>query len=159
MNCNKRQEAGARLQAQIREGLGKELWEALESKERERERKMIIIKRTSWHYRFNGWMNSQFESYGMNLCRYFWKTVGSILQLLVIIGIILGAIGILTCACITDFWGIMIFLSPAGCVVLPILAISHLRKIYPKTEIPTPNILKEYIKAKKNKYCPMIDFQ
>ena len=119
----------------------------------------MIIKRTSWHYRFNEWMNYHVESYGMNLCRYFWKTVGSILQSLVIIGIILGAIGILTYACITDFWGIMIFLSAAGCVVLPILAISHLRKIYPKTEIPTPNILKEYIKAKKNKYCPMIDFQ
>ena len=120
---------------------------------------MITIKRTSWHYRLNNKMDINVEHYGMNLCKYFWTTVWNTLLMLLLALSALTLFGVLVYLLITEIPLAILFTLFAACIVFPATAIHYFRKIFPNTTIPTPNLIKEYIKAKKEKYCPMITFE
>lgn len=115
------------------------------------------IKRSSWHYKI-----SNFDRYvgrNDNLCSYvqrlvFKFIVGTFLSVAVI-----GLSVVFIHAIITDpiFRNLLLFLVSS--IALPTLAIYYLRKVLGKSpEIPGSNILIEYLKAKKDKLCHMIEY-
>lgn len=116
----------------------------------------MIINKTSWHYRLNRDLNGSY--YPTNLCSYFWVTIGSLLKCLV---------GIIACCffigCI--IWVAVKFPIIVGFVIssilIPTTAIYYFQKIFPteKTEVHAPSFVVEYFKAKKNKYCPTIEYK
>jgi len=121
---------------------------------------MITIKRTSWHYRLNNRMEvGNIEYYSKNFCTYFWLTVCDTLLISFFTLAVLTLFGVLVYLLITDIPFAILFTLFAAGIVFPATAIHYFRKIFPNTTIPTPNLIKEYIKAKKEKYCPMITFE
>ena len=129
---------------------------------------MINISKSSWHYRFNNWCDdNHYPEYRCkNLCSYFWYSVKNLLC-----GTLFGA-AILFVACIVIYnlaiaqahIHIVVW-SLVAAIVLPIVAIWLLRKYIGSTEMPTPprvsstySLISEYTKAKKDKYCPLINF-
>lgn len=125
---------------------------------------MITIKRTSWHYRLNDIFWEPLEL-TQNLCRYFWQTVLSTSVSLILVSLLAG----LSCKLIYHIIvnineGILIVimvLFVLGSIIIPTCVISYFRKYFPpsKTEIPTPNFIAEIVEAKKQKYCPSIEFK
>ena len=119
------------------------------------------VKRNSWHYRLNDFLWNDLRWRGKNLCRYFWMTVWSVF---VVMGILLSFGSI----CWALYTGLnayeaivcLIIVVWAGSMSLPFLAVAKFRHyVGENIELKTPNILIEFIKAKKGKYCPMIDFE
>jgi len=96
--------------------------------------------------------------YQDNLCRFFWRLVGHVLCAI----FITGATIIIIYGWIINSHAIFILitvLSGAGAVFLPILAIEYLRaKLGKSPELPCENIIFEYLKAKKQKICPLIKY-
>ncbi len=114
----------------------------------------MIINKTSWHYRLNRDINGSF--YPTNLCSHFWVTIGSLLKCLVGIIICCFLIGgiILTATILPIIVGFVI-----SSIIIPTIVIYYFRKVFKKTEIHTPSFVVEYFKAKKNKYCPTIEYK
>jgi len=114
------------------------------------------VKRSSWHYKISNF--GGFENCNDNLCVYFWRTVFKIIVgvlLVVFVGSILYAY--FTSLFILSTTILILFL--VSCVVLPVLAIHYLRKKLGKSlEMPYGNIFVGYVKAKKNKICPFIEY-
>jgi len=114
------------------------------------------VKRSSWHYKISNF--GGFENCNDNLCVYFWRTVFKIVVgvlLAVLVGTVLYAY--LTSPFILSITILILFL--VSCVALPVLAICYLRKKLGKPpEMPYGNIVVEYVKAKKNKICPFIEY-
>lgn len=125
------------------------------------------VYRDSWHYKFNSFLDGAYttESDLPNLCRYFWRTIYNLFIVIVVIGICVGFL----------FKALPYFFAPGGLnlligifciiamIILPVLAISIFRDygLSEKTKIRDPkfiNYVKEYSKAKKNKYCPIIEY-
>jgi len=112
------------------------------------------VSRKSWHYKISNFGSYYEKSYD-SLCNYFWRLVSKVL-----LGIIL------TVFCSAILWSYftspifiaitILILSLISCIVLPIIAIAYLRDKLP--EIPYENIFIEYIKAKKRKLCPFIEY-
>ncbi len=122
------------------------------------------VSTISWHYRLNALFGDYAWAIDMNLCKYFWRTVGVCLLSLVIISIVMFLIGVAIWNIVSYPYGaisvfIMTFLI-VGCFILPPLAIAGLRIWLPpsKTAIPIPTVFDEYFKAIKRKYCPLIEF-
>jgi len=120
------------------------------------------IDKNSWHYRWSNFFTNQNE-YNTNLCSYFWKLMFSIFFPMACVFIILGAVIVLT---------ILLFIEPGfinmvvsaccvtGCVFLPPLAIHWYRIWTNHTEyrISGEMVVVDFIKAKKRKICPLIEF-
>jgi len=147
------------------------------------------ISTNTWHRKLNQFTygDGPFETYNgkqinTNLCKYFWRTVCSILLLPLILGwrylipesfqiehrdmtvviAILFGIG-LVAALATGIW-FLVFAPPAiigvfaGFVYLGFVIIDKYKER--KSAHPyKPSIFKEYIKAKKNKYCPIVEWE
>ena len=121
------------------------------------------ISKKSWHYKLNSFMSRSFSMrWDWNLCRYFWRTVGSLLQLAVflllvmLVGIGLG-IGTITAFTTKVDWVV------TGSILLIIIVVYCLIKSFCRFNAwikTTPNLslLRDYVKAKKQKVCPIIDF-
>ena len=96
--------------------------------------------------------------YQDNLCRFFWRLVGHVLLAI----FITGAAFIIIFAWIINPHAIFILIALLFCVAfvgLPALAIKCLRAILGKSpELPYENIVFEYLKAKKQKVCPLIEY-
>ncbi len=120
------------------------------------------IKKSSWHYKLN-MLGDHTQS--KTLCTYFWCSIFKILGLTFIFSfasLILYSIGMTT----YDYWTslffgmitvILLFILFSAC--LPSLVIHFLRKISKKPlETQCSNIAMEYIKAKKRKVCPIIEY-
>ena len=122
------------------------------------------VSKKSWHYKLNllfddseDWM-VRYRRY--NLCKYFWTTV-SRLALFALLG---GFIALVI------FGSISIALEPGGVFLLtgfvtllasiPIsfVAVSKFRSLGWTNDPQSFNLVKEYMKAKKSKLCPMIEF-
>lgn len=119
------------------------------------------VKRSSWHYRLTTKFSDDIEFYGRNLCRYFWRVVGSLCILF--FGLLcLAALVLLASVWFLDpFWAsntiVAGFILLA--VFLPLLAISLLRWKFGIVRGPQPSpLIVEYLKAKKQKICPEIEF-
>ena len=125
------------------------------------------IKRTSWHYKISTfWADSgREEKWDDNLCRYFWGVVGVLFVsflYLCFFGILIRAVGFIIHDYFTSPFFISITIMIAfilSSMIFPILAIYYLReKIGKPLEIPKANLLFEYLKAKKEKVCPLIEY-
>lgn len=125
------------------------------------------VKRSSWHYKLTSFIWRNLEYRGNNLCKYFWMMAWSLTIVCVIILFISGYSYMIYDTIFKDgsTWAIFricIILFVLSLLITPCIAISYFRKFVGKDIIVTvkvPNILSEFIKAKKDKYCPMIDFE
>jgi len=96
--------------------------------------------------------------YQDNLCRFFWRLVGHVFCVVFIAGVSAFLIysWIVHPQAIFLLFIILFFV---GFIVLPPLAIKCLRAILRKSpELPYENIVFEYLKAKKQKVCPLIEY-
>jgi hypothetical protein len=119
------------------------------------------IRRESWHYglivRFFNWYAPD------NLCAYFWKLVSAIIVLIGIPLLIFAILGIVIYAWVSSpQWAsntILLVFIVSGAVV-PAITIHYLRKLTggPVAEIPKDSLVVEYIKTKKRKVCPLIEY-
>ncbi len=115
------------------------------------------IKRTSWHYKIRNFRRAEKSS--DNLCNYFWSLVGNLFLGFAVMMIPVIFIGLL-CTSSEFAIALSICLYLAANILLPVFAIAFFRnKFGLNTEAPGENIVKEFIKAKKNKLCPMIDYE
>jgi len=115
------------------------------------------INRRSWHCRLS-LLGSDFAPHNDNLCNYFWRIVGKLILITVaiIICIVLIALYFMSPLVISNTILIVAILLA---LVLPALVIFYLReKIGKPIEAPYENIVREYLKAKKRKVCPMIEY-
>ena len=97
------------------------------------------------------WRNS-------NLCKYFWQVVFSVVISLFVIGII----GALIWIFIIRWREVLVVVGFSTFIWVPILAVVGLRMTGVKTGIKNPkqlNLLSEYLKAKIEKICPIIEFR
>lgn len=115
------------------------------------------ISRKSWHYKIRN-LGNDFGIYNDTLCRYFWAIVIRI----VLITVCTAAIATLVYGYFTSpFWistSIMILFLISS-VVLPVWAVCFVRKRFGgPPELPKETLIFEYLKAKKNKVCPLIEY-
>lgn len=121
-------------------------------------------KKSSWHYRVTSSIWSNASIIGGNLCPYFWMLVWAMFMWCLIVSVV-GFVLFMIVAIILDVGLFISFLNV--CLValsmstglLPIIAIIILRAFDIDTQIKTPVILSEYIKAKKGQYCPTIEWE
>lgn len=134
----------------------------------------MIVNRKAWHYRIAKlfWGELQTDGWGgaievTNLCRYFWQCVASIFGVVLftgLISILIISLTVLFLEFLTEpMWLRMQIIIAVSWVLssifLPIGIIQFFRYKDIDTEISTPKLVKEFIKAKKNKYCPIIKFK
>ena len=121
------------------------------------------INRNSWHYKVykRFWFCDS-----DNLCEYFWKFIWSFiiyslffLWVIAIVICIIMAIVKAPWVALTMLVGVLFI---AFSIILPILTIKQFRKVYSPEQTAlapkTSNILMEYLKAVKGKYCPRINY-
>ena len=93
-----------------------------------------------------------------NLCRFFWRLIGHFFLGTVMVGLTTYVIYCWIISPDTILILIVLFFC-VGCVVFPVLAIVNLRrKVGGSPELPYENIVFEYLKAKKQKVCPLIEY-
>ena len=141
----------------------------------------MIINKSSWHYEtltedfffVEGWNPSR------SLCLYFWQVMFRLgmgvgicmMATSPLVFLMVEASGYLpeTFGVVVALWGLM------GCVILILCGIAFillflagvmylLKKLksryFPKKDdTPTESLIVSYIKAKKNKICPMLEFK
>jgi hypothetical protein len=125
------------------------------------------IKKSSWHYRMHRMFNGGFGPGYKSLCTYFWGTVGTTL----LVGVALPVssviiLGLMLAPFVYLFTG---NLEIIGAVVagsfLDIIALfgfwAWYRHTHPSTKLRVekePSLVVEYLKAKKRKVCPLIEY-
>lgn len=119
------------------------------------------IKRSVWHYKIsNLWRDC--ERSNDNLCRYFWGLAGKCVVLFIGIPICIFLAGTLTYFYFTDPMWIartIILLFICFSTIFPPVVICFVRKKFGKSpKMPYQNIVIEYIKAKKERICPLIEY-
>ena len=118
---------------------------------------MIKVSRQSWHYKL---ASSRVESLAWsdsNLCKYFWQVVGSGLVVLVGIGMLIAALFLVVVVVVIV--GALDILVYTSVIWVPIVAIFCLRKTGINMNPKSLNLVQEYLKAKKEKICPIIEFE
>jgi len=114
------------------------------------------IKRTSWHYKISNL--GGFERMHDNLCSYFWRVIGKLAFISFIISI-LGLVVIAFCISPLIISNTILLLFILSLVIIPPLTIHYIRKMLGKSpKMPGENIVIEYMKAKKGKFCPFIEY-
>lgn len=128
------------------------------------------INTDSWHFKlYKEWSSSAFNfelGYkSLSLCKYFWSVVLAVIATILMALMPLVAIGFLAWMIwdLIGWWTLMIIPSIVGFLGLAAL-IGYIieRKKYSgpqtKTKEPTPDTLvTSYIKAKKQKVCPLLE--
>lgn len=127
------------------------------------------VKRNSWHYKISNWGRDKCEiDYtNDNLCAYFWRLVGKVLLTLFFIHIIIMLLYLFAISGVI-IESMIIVLWILSTIFIPPIAIFFIRKKLGKSPespespeipgIPGSNILISYIKAKKEKVCPFIEY-
>jgi len=116
----------------------------------------MIIKRSSWHYKFNNLVKPEMGN--ENLCSYFWRFIGKCVVVLTILAVFLiFAYSFIISPFVLLHTAVLLFIT--SIVIIPAVSIHYLRRIF-KGPITSPkeNFIMEYIKAKKNKVCPLITY-
>lgn len=121
------------------------------------------IKKSSWHYKVSSIISHPYD--GDTLCFYFWRLVTAIAVIVLVIGTALTGIYIYLTSNFAASNSIMIGFI-ISYIALPWLIIWELRKkfgqigrpIEIEIEIPDDNIVLEFIRAKKAKICPLIEY-
>ena len=114
------------------------------------------IKRKSWLSRFSNWGRRKYDmKYNDTLCAYFWRIVLK----LVIVAFMASYAYFLGTIFYTNPEAIVLILFFICAVAFPILVIRFIRsKLGKSPETPYENIVVEYIKARKEKVCPIIEY-
>lgn len=118
---------------------------------------MIKVNRNSWHYKLANILFTIGRN-DSNLCKYFWEVVISSTISLIIIGLFVSFIYLM----IIELESLLIVGLSMSFITLPLIAIILLRATGINTRIETPkqlNLFAEYLKAKKEKICPIIKFE
>ena len=119
------------------------------------------IRRSAWHHRF---YTFGFETYSeehttVNLCSYFWRTVIGLCKFLIIIIVLLA---ILTVAAFGLYQHTAVVLGGAGLVMTFGLIGTNWTRIknflYGMKGTSESGLLRSYLKARKDKICPLITF-
>ena len=115
------------------------------------------IKKSSWHCKISNFGND-FERSNDNLCRYFWRLVGKLILLLVVMFFFSAlAYGYFTDDLLISNTIMILFLLSV--FIFPPLAIYFIRKKLGKSpEMACENIVIAYLGAKKRKVCPLIKY-
>ena len=114
------------------------------------------IKRSSWHYKISCFGSCWNKD--DNLCIYFWRLVGKVMLVFFWV--------IIVCALIIVYFSIpqwilvtIVLIWLFSSIIIPYLTIHYLRdKVGKPIEIPGESIMVEYLKAKKRKICPLIEY-
>lgn len=123
------------------------------------------VSRNSWHFKvYRGFgFDSGFYKEPSNLCPYFWRVVW---------GLTKGAIIVALCGLLLFMLGTVVFTYPfwslGGTAVIALFCAicaywdeirSFLSRNAPESDVPEPEpgLIRSYIKAKKDKVCPMIE--
>ena len=136
----------------------------------------LLISRNSWHYRMWSAGRSSYDR-PRNLCRYFWYIFGQVAILLFLAGLALVGLGALLYAFVTK--PVTSFIVTGSIIlgigllwVLIYGMIKYFRRMEEKDrqhlealrrgEIPhpkpkEPSALRLWLKARKEKYCPLIE--
>lgn len=101
------------------------------------------ISKDSWHYRLV-WKFGD-RSPRTNLCLYFWQVVGNVLKV-----IVLGVIGVV----FFPIWGPAVGIS----LLYDLYRQKHPRKMREPPEPKGPSLIYLWVKAKKDRVCPKIEF-
>jgi hypothetical protein len=140
------------------------------------------ISKRSWHYRYMDWLGFNVK-HTYSLCIYFWKLVfaltvppaifsfAGLLVLTFVIGVVtvpLHIVGLIDLQLlpkvISTALGVFGFVGWIGLIYFPstVLITYAYRNLKARRNSPTappePNVFIEYIKAKKQKVCPIIDY-
>lgn len=127
----------------------------------------MIINKNSWHYRLWSWTytNSLEDKYPpskTNLCSYVQRIVGiPLFYLLLFSFIITIVLGILVGIGIVEYeaWSIHPYRSLVGHLVIALLIGIVIGSVFwRETSNPTLVVMREYVSAKKQGICPLIEF-
>ena len=123
------------------------------------------ISKNSWHYRL---INLFDIDHSYDLCSYFWQVIGSIF-LLAILVLISASVVFCSFSIIGHFFidGLMDYAVAGGILwicSLTIILIGEMQERKAKEEISNfkpenPSILVKWLKAKKEKICPILKFE
>lgn len=119
------------------------------------------INRNSWHYKVYEFGHASEEKVPetTNLCRYFWRCWAGVGFGLMILTLLLA---LTAGACVVLYLlGLATFFFPieTGTITAGAVAIYFLRKYRKPTEPREPGLLRLYLQAKKEKVCPIIEFE
>lgn len=114
------------------------------------------ISRTSWHYKVSNF--SECENRNDNLCNYFWRLAFKLVVFTMVFALlVLFVTAVALGPELRLFLAVVLYCIAS--VLLPVFAVSKFReKMGTNSEVPGESILKEFIKAKKNKLCPIIKY-
>jgi len=144
---------------------------------------MLTFKK-NWLWKYNCWCHDLFASkdnvhYSKTICPYFWGSVWNLVGMPSVWVVIFYLVGYLPSMFVVNLLELSSPLKGTGLLGLTIMAIVgwiiillfvlfvctcvHLTQKFNKKRKPKtnnkPSVIKEFIKAKKNKFCPMIEFK
>ncbi len=122
------------------------------------------IRRNSWHYWFYTFCREGFTPQSTNLCRYFWRVVlgmGIVTFLCAFAALMITVVGLLFYEHTLGMF-IAIGVIVAGVSMIPLYFYIQdklaERRRAPGYRKPGPGLLRLYLRAKKEKVCPIVTF-
>ena len=115
------------------------------------------IRKSAWHYKFfTMGFDSGYGGEAANLCSYFWRTVAGILKVVCIVAVLVClAAGIVSCIIQFPLYCFALVLAITVVVNAPrVVRRGTSKRAQPKE----PGLLRSYLRAKKNKHCPLVTF-
>lgn len=121
-----------------------------------RKEKEMKVRRSSWHYKIRNL--GVYPPDNENFCRYC-RTLAFNLFIILILTTTVAEVAYKFFS--DPFWisnSIMVLFGVTS-VFLPMLSISFIRKrLGHPVKVPQETLIIEYLKTKKNKFCPMIEY-
>jgi hypothetical protein len=111
------------------------------------------IKKSRWHYKLLDWFTE--GRVPTNLCSYFWNLVGRLFFLLLLTGIASGVIY----EAIKNWQTTLLAIGVIGGVVLGGIGIAVFAEWNEKRKKSDPGLVMSFLKAKKDKVCPLLEFE
>lgn len=112
------------------------------------------IRSNAWHYKFYEIGHSGCGPSRTNLCSYFWRTLSGMGLVTLLSILILGIIGILGFVSYNEPVAISIILVAVGAGIGLIRLGKYAKNNY---QAPEPGLLRLYLKARKDKICPLVE--
>lgn len=144
---------------------------------------MLTFKK-NWLWKYNRWCEGKVASkdnvhYSKTICPYFWGSIWNLVGMPSAWLFVFYAVGCIPSTFVVGLLDLSPHLKGTGFIGLTIIAILGwliillftllfcvcvvmVQEVNKKRKHKTekkPSVIKEYIKAKKNKFCPMIEFE
>ena len=121
----------------------------------------MVVRDTAWHYRMlysNGFEHTRNVQLNTNLCAYFWRCVLGSLKFLSTIALIIMAIAFVCFFIYLIFTnaGVQLGLVIAAFVIGATIGTVKGTEVLMEKHEETPNIFFLYLKARKEKVCPVL---